>query len=199
VNTTIAAAIANASVAADVGNATHIRNQGNGWELSIASYQGNYGINYGGRAYVAINGYQQQTVVQTLYPGYLSTGFTSSVSLAVNTSLLVTISRKPPVLQFGFWSLTVYGSDQYLIPNPLNRFEVGDRSYNLTYQNSTKLVYGPSANVSADGPFQILVQPANLVPPANWTGNWLPTSQNFTFISEFIPLEHDFNPDLIFS
>jgi hypothetical protein len=41
VNTTLAAAIANASMAADVANATHIRNQGNGWELSIASYQGN--------------------------------------------------------------------------------------------------------------------------------------------------------------
>jgi hypothetical protein len=185
-NLTLAAAIANASITADVGNATNIRNQGNGWELSSVAYQGNYGRNYGGRAYVAINGYQQQTVIQTLYPGYQSTGFTSAVSLPTNSSLLITFSRKPPVLQYGFWSLTLYGPDQYLIPNPVNRFEVGDRSLNLTYQNSNKLVYGPSANASADGPFQVLVQPVNLPPPANWTGNWLPASQNFTFISKFV-------------
>ncbi|KAE9963318.1 hypothetical protein BLS_009419 [Venturia inaequalis] len=185
VNLTYASRIANASIATDVNNSSHIRNQGNGWQLSIASYQGNFGANYGGRAYVAIAGYQQQTTIQTLYPGYQSTGFTSSASLAANKSLLITFSRKPILEQFGFWSLTVYGADQYLIPNSLNRFEVGDRSFNLTYQGSGNAVYGPSANKTEDGSFQVLVQPANLVPPTNWTGNWLPAARDISFITRW--------------
>lgn len=78
----------------------------------------------------------------------------------------------------------MYGADQYLIPNPLNRFEVGDRSFNLTYQGSGKPVYGQSANKTEDGSFQILVQPANLIPPTNWTGNWLPAARDISFISK---------------
>ncbi|QDS68026.1 hypothetical protein FKW77_009509 [Venturia effusa] len=185
VNLTYASQIANASITADVTNSSHIRNQGNGWQLSIASYQGNFGANYGGRAYVAIAGYQQQTTIQTLYPGYQSTGFTSTASLAANKSLLITFSGKPILEQFGFWSLTVYGADQYLIPNPLNRFEVGDRSFNLTYQGSRNAVYGPRANRTENGSFQILVQPADLVPPTNWTGNWLPAAREISFITRW--------------
>ena len=30
------------------------------------------------------------------------------------------------------------------------------------------------ANMAKDVPFQILVQPADLTPPQNWTANWLP-------------------------
>ena len=184
INLTVAAQIANASITADISNPAHIRQEGNDWQLSIPEYQGNFGINYASRAYVAIAGYQQQTVAQTLYPGYKSLGFSSVVSLAPNTSLLFTFSGKPKLQGFGFWSITVYGANQYLIPNPINRPSVGDRTFNITYQNSTTPVYGPSANATRDGPFQILVQPANLVPPANWTSNWLPTAQDFSFISK---------------
>lgn len=70
-------------------------------------------------------------------------------------------------MSIGFWSLTIYGADQYLIPNPVNRFEVGDRS-NLTYQDGT-LVYGAGAANVTDEPFEVLMQPADLVPPSNWT------------------------------
>lgn len=87
------------------------------------------------------------------------------------------------ISMIGFWSVSIYGADQYLIRNPLNRFEVGERSYNLTYQNTGKLVYGPSADAKSDGPFQVLIQNVNATPPANWTGNWLPGSSSFTIIS----------------
>ena len=182
-NVTEAAAVANASITADVQAPAHVRNEGNGWELQIPSYQGNYGTHYAAAAYVALYGYQQLRVDQTLYPGYGALGFTTAFNLEANQSVLFTFSAKPKLKATGFWSLTVYGSDQYLIPNELNRFEAGDRNYNTTYIDGG-YVYGPSANSSQDGPFQILAQPADLPPPANWTGNWLPVAQNFTQIGE---------------
>lgn len=183
VNLTEAAVIANASIAADVQNAASIREQGNDWELSIAEYQGNFGTNYASAAYVAIAGYQQQSVNQTLYPGYRSLGFTSRFSLENDSALLLTFSGKPQLehAKSGFWSLSVYGEDQGLIANDINRFQVGDRTYNLTYEDGQP-IYGPNADVDRDGPFQILVQSANVTPPANWTNNWLPSADEFSWI-----------------
>lgn len=183
VNLTLASLIANNSISADIGNASHIRQQGNNLQLSIPSYQGNYGINYGARVYIAISGYQAQTVRQTLYPGLGNIGFSSLVNLKPNTSFLLTFSAKPKLNKLGFWSFTVYGADQYLVRNPLDRFEIGDRSYNFTYI-SGGTVYGPNANATHDGPFQILVQNVNNTPPANWTGNWIPGSNTFSYIRE---------------
>ena len=183
INLTQAAVIANASITADINNPSHIRNFTNGWELSIPEYQGNYGENYAPRAYIAINGYQQQTVLQTLYPGYKNIGFSSNFALEANESLLLTFSKKPVLKPSGFWSLSIYGADQYLIKNPLSRFSISDRSTNLTYQNTGEKVNG--GNSTADGPFQVLIQNANVTPPANWTGNWLPGAQSFSFIGKF--------------
>ena len=175
--------MANASITVDINQVNHIREQGNDWKPSIESYQGQFGANYAPRTYVAVAGYQQLTAAQVLYPGYKALGFTSAVSLPPNSSLLFTFSGKPKLYSPGFRSLTVEGENQYLIPISLGRPSVGDCLYTLRYQGRNATVCGPNASMT-DGPFQVLVQPANLVSPANWTGNWLPTSQNFTFISE---------------
>ncbi|KAF2151051.1 hypothetical protein K461DRAFT_228195 [Myriangium duriaei CBS 260.36] len=199
VNLTLAAQIANASITADINTPSHVRNLSNGWELSIPQYQGKYATNYAARAYIAIGGYQQQRVLQTLYPGYKNIGFSSAFSLQPNTSLLLSFSGKPKLKASGFWSLSIYGADQYLIPNPLLRGEIGDRSYNLTYQNTGKYVYGPNANASDDGPFQVLIQSVNATPPANWTGNWLPGASSFSFILRwYAPEEAQTNGSYIY-
>lgn len=157
VNLTLASAIANQSITADINDPPHIRDQGNNWQLSIPFYQGNYGTNYAARAYIAIAGYQAQTVRQTLYPGYRNIGFSSVVSLQPGTSLLSAFSGEPKLKATGLWSYTVYGADQYLARNSLNRSEIGDRSYTVTYQYGGGHVYGPEADPRRDGPFQVLV------------------------------------------
>jgi hypothetical protein len=81
--------------------------------------------------------------------------------------------------------VTVYGDDQYLIPNPIGRSSVSDRTLTLTYQGTNQTIYGPTANATRDGPFQVLLQPADIPLPANWTGNWLPVARNFSFISMY--------------
>ena len=182
INLTLAAAIANASITAQTNDPANVREQGNGWELSVPSFQGNFGTNYAPRAYIAITGYQQQTVDQTLYPGYQGLSF-NTLHLEPNNSLLLTFSGKPILHAAGFWSLTMYGANQYLVPNILDRPEVGDRT-NLTYEDGG-FVYGPEANGTRDERFQIVVQPADLTPPKNWTSNWLPAPRgggDFSFI-----------------
>ncbi|KAI7072653.1 hypothetical protein KC352_g42377, partial [Hortaea werneckii] len=76
----------------------------------------------------------------------------------------------------GFWSITGYEGD-YLIPNPQNVYALGDRS-NITYPDGSR-VYGSGAqsrsnNSLSNEQFQILIQPADVAPPTNWTSNWLP-------------------------
>ncbi|EME49349.1 hypothetical protein DOTSEDRAFT_119116 [Dothistroma septosporum NZE10] len=180
---TLAGVIANSSITQATVEAENLRRESNNRVLQRPEGQGDYGLNYAIRAYIAIAGYQQQRTVQVLYPGYRVLGFTGTFSLKPSTSILLSFSGKPKVdSQYGFWSYSVYGSDQYLIANDLFRFEIGDRSLNLTYQNSKDKIYGPGSNTTQDGPFQVLVQPAEQVPPSNWTGNWLPAAADFAFV-----------------
>ncbi|KAI7093225.1 hypothetical protein KC352_g39946, partial [Hortaea werneckii] len=76
----------------------------------------------------------------------------------------------------GFWSITGYEGD-YLIPNPQNVYALGDRS-NITYPDGSRVYSSGAQNRSnysmSNAQFQILVQPADVAPPANWSSNWLP-------------------------
>ncbi|KAL7905632.1 hypothetical protein GGI35DRAFT_460096 [Trichoderma velutinum] len=135
---------------------------------------GNFHSFYTVRSIIAYTGYLQLVQEEALYPEYLGSGI-KGLSLTGNESYTLTFSGKPPVK--GFWSLTAYNSSSYLIPNPLNRYSLGDRS-SLTYDDG-QLVYGTDRN----GSFTILIQPADVTPPANWTNNWLPApvgGGNFT-------------------
>jgi hypothetical protein len=91
------------------------------------------------------------------------------LTLGSDECFLFTFPRKPPLQDGGFWSLTAYGADRFLVANDLNRYSQGDRG-TLTFPDGG-LVYGESEQ---DGMFQILIQPADVAPPSNWTSNWLP-------------------------
>ncbi|GKU16839.1 unnamed protein product, partial [Fusarium langsethiae] len=51
--------------------------------------------------------------------------------------------------------------------NEQDKYMVGDRS-NLTFSDGTLISDG------GEGPFQVLLQDSDMVPPSNWTNNWLP-------------------------
>ena len=70
----------------------------------------------------------------------------------------------PPV--DAFWSLTMYDAHQfYLVENVLNRYSIGDRTPDLTYD--------------ADGSLTIYLQKDS--PGADKESNWLPTPQKGGF------------------
>jgi hypothetical protein len=159
--------------------ASSLQSLGNGWAHNVP--QGIYGSNYVDRALIAIIGYLELTVDQVIYPRQAAQG--SEMTLQSNESYIYAFSSKPPIAADGFWSLTLYDSQGYVSANPLNKYSVGDRS-NITYPDG-ELVYGNSADV--DGSFQVLVQPYDVPPPANWTSNWLPapaSGSEFSITSE---------------
>jgi hypothetical protein len=149
--------------------ATSLQSLGNGWDHNVP--QGIYGSNYVDRALIADIGYLELTPDQVIYPRQSTPEFT----LQSNESYLYTFSSKPPIEPDGFWSLTLYNSQRYVSANPRDKYSVGDRS-NITYPDG-KLVYSNSTG-GVDGSFQVLVQPYNVPPPANWTSSWLPAPVN---------------------
>jgi len=148
-----------------------------GWSVVQNNLTGNFGSDYGLRADIATYGYLMLQSSEAIYPSWSNDTVAppmqgETLELGPNDSYLYTFSCKPPLQQLGFWSLTAYNSDGYLIANSRNVYSLGDRS-NITYESGEK-VYGDFANSASDGPFQILVQPVDVAPPANWTSNWLP-------------------------
>lgn len=66
----------------------------------------------------------------------------------------------PPILGNGFWSVTAYGDDDFLIANPLNRYCINDRS---------------GFKLNADGSLDIRVSAEEPTDIDN--ANWLPVKK----------------------
>ncbi|KAK3632290.1 hypothetical protein LTR56_016423 [Elasticomyces elasticus] len=144
----------------------------NGWTMNAENETGDFGTNYALRTAVAVSGYLQLKAPNAIYPSWSNVSEGPASGTGANESLLYTFSGKPPLAEPGFWSLTAYNADNYLIANDLDVYALGDRS-NITYPDGSR-VYGTNASSVADRMYQILLQPADVTPPTNWTSNWLP-------------------------
>ncbi|KAF3017752.1 hypothetical protein E8E14_006507 [Neopestalotiopsis sp. 37M] len=171
-NLTAASASANASASALLGDSDYVHDLGGNWTAKDASIIGLYDSQYVARYQISTVGYLALVPEQAVYPSYR---YGKSNNITSQEALLLTFSEKPKINPGGFWSLTAYDGNGYLIDNPLDRYALGDRS-NLTFANGSSLRDG-------DGMFQILVQPGNLEPPTNWTNNWLPAPENGGIVS----------------
>ncbi|KAK5710463.1 hypothetical protein LTR15_012953 [Elasticomyces elasticus] len=167
VNLTQASALAEQAITAWTNSPSSYSDFGNGWISMNGSIAGTFenGTDIVPRALIAATLYLQNTANNALYPVLGST----QLDLTDGESYLFTFSGKPPVQEAGFWSLTMYDVNFYLVPNAENTWAVGDRS-NITYSDGD-LIYG---NGTGSGSFQVLVQDAGVKPPGNWTANWLP-------------------------
>lgn len=126
---------------------------GNNWQLPPVI--GQYGTDYRARASIASRFYLALTPDVALYPSY-----THSFRLAANESLTLAFSGKPPLRDLGFWSMTLYNEEGYLVANELDRYSVSDRS-GLEFKDGEG-VY----DSDRDGPFEVLVQAGE--PPEEW-------------------------------
>jgi len=140
-------------------NANILTNLGNGWSMLPPSRTGSFGSNYALRAAIAASGYLMLKAPNALYPFWLNTTSSSDDNassllggaqeyLSAAEAVVYTFSRKPPLVEGEFWSLTAY-EDNYLIPNERGVYALGDRS-NLTYADG-KLVYGFSGGDDGQG------------------------------------------------
>lgn len=87
---------------------------------------GDFGTEYTYRALVALAGLGANTVNVAIYPK-TDTDDTGAV-LTGEKKYVIHFDTLPPTLEGGFWSVTAYGSDDFLIDNPIDRYCVNDRS-----------------------------------------------------------------------
>ena len=126
----------------------------NSWDTSYVA--GAYGTNYTLRDAVVLRGSFPNLALDSLY--FTSNATASSVpySGANNYVLHFANNSTPPVN--ALWSLTMYDSQGYPVPNPLNRSTIAPHLGNLTY--------------NPDGSLDIYIQ--NASPGPNKESNWLP-------------------------
>lgn len=116
---------------------------------------GDFGTEYAYRTGVAITGFGANTVDVAIYPKTLVDE--AGETLTGEKTYILHFDTLPPMLEGGFWSVTVYGDDQFLIDNPIDRYCINDRS-NFT--------------LNEDGTLDIILSKDA---PEN-TDNWLPVS-----------------------
>jgi hypothetical protein len=131
---------------------------GNNWMIIDNDYMGRYFSEYEARYYVAAYLYLGLTPDQSVYPS-----LQQDLDLSGDESVMLTFTEPPRINEGGFWSLTAYGPNQDLIENDLQRYSIGDQ-YDITFPDGSPVSVDSDQKV-----FQILLQPTDIEPPANWT------------------------------
>lgn len=124
---------------------------------------GDYGTEYAFRCLIALAGFGANPADMAIYPaaetdvtGTLLTGENAYV-IHINAEQLALLNKHNG---YGFWSITAYGTDQYLIANEENRYCINDR--NVVYNE--------------DGTLDIYVAKEAPADPEKYP-NWLPVGE----------------------
>lgn len=125
----------------------------NGWHMAL--HGGAYGTDYLGRAAVAHVGLGANLPADALYPRATMDSQGRPLSGLHRYMLHFPPGQRPPVN--AFWSLTLYNARQAFVPNPLDRYAIGDRD--------------PLA-LGDDGSLTLYIQQES--PGPHKESNWLP-------------------------
>ncbi len=112
---------------------------------------GDFGTEYAYRALVAIAGLGANTVEVALYPRTEKDA--DGNALTGEKSYMLHFESYPQVLDGGFWSITAYGNDDFLIDNPIDRYCINDRS---------------GLKVNDDGSVDVILSKDALADATNW-------------------------------
>jgi hypothetical protein len=132
---------------------TPLGKQVNGWQVTLD--MGRYGTNYPYRAAWTFFGVGGNLSEDAIYPTTDRDGDGKPLNGTNRYELRYAMNETPPVN--AFWSLTIYDADSYLVPNPIGRYALGDRS---------------GMKSGEDGSLTIYIQ--NEQPSAERQANWLP-------------------------
>ncbi|WP_140381402.1 DUF1254 domain-containing protein [Gottfriedia acidiceleris] len=125
----------------------------NGWNINYDL--GAYGRNYLMRSIVALIGLASNFSEESLFPiAFLDN---ESKPLHGSNDYVIHFERGQTPAVNGFWSLTMYGTDSYLVENEINRYSISDRTEGLKYNE--------------DGSLELYIQHAR---PLDRESNWLP-------------------------
>jgi hypothetical protein len=129
---------------------------GNGGWLTLNPHVGAYGTDYLLRAQLAILGIGANTPAESVYPTALADSSGTLLTGASAYRMVFPRGHLPPAR--GFWSITMYDSDGFLVPNAAHRYSLGP-------------THPPLAR-RGDGSVVIAIQRAR---PAEKDVNWLPS------------------------
>jgi hypothetical protein len=124
----------------------------NGWSFHLNV--GDYGTNYLLRAAITKFGFGANISADAIYMS--AEKDISGTSLTGTTSYVIHFAPGQTPPEKGFWSITVYGQDGFLVGNPISRYDVGSQ---------TGLVTNP------DGSLDLFLQNTR---PHTLQSNWLP-------------------------
>jgi hypothetical protein len=130
----------------------------NGWNIGLEN-MGTYGTSYLRRATIAMGGLGANLPEDAVYPVAFVDGSKKPLTGANKYVVHFDKGQTPPAN--AFWSITMYDKDGFQVPNPINRFAIGDRD---------KLAF------NADGSLDIYVQADS--PGRNKESNWLPAPKD---------------------
>lgn len=133
------------------GSGTHV----NGWNIATDN-MGTYGTSYLQRALVALAGLGANLPADAVYPAAFVDVDGTPLDGANKYVLHFSKDELPPA--DAFWSLTMYDGQGFQVPNPIDRFAIGDRD---------KLQF------NADGSLDLYLRHDS--PGADRSSNWLPT------------------------
>jgi hypothetical protein len=126
----------------------------NGWQMNTDT-MGVYGNYYLKRAIIAMVGLGANQPEDAIYPLNVADADGKPVTADHNYVLHFDKPQLPPAN--AFWSLTMYDAEGFQVPNPINRFAIGDRD---------------ALKYNTDGSLDLYVQNKN--PGPDKESNWLP-------------------------
>ncbi|MFT3815539.1 MAG: DUF1254 domain-containing protein [Acidovorax sp.] len=131
-----------------------LRQVRNGWMMPTRM-NGTFGNDYLQRAFTAWSGLGALPNDEAIYPRAMADSDGQPFTGEARYVLHFDQADLPPA--DAFWSLTMYGADQFFVDNPIHRYAIGDRD---------PLAY------NADGSLDLYIQHAS--PGADKESNWLP-------------------------
>lgn len=124
---------------------------------SLVTPTGNYGTDYSRRAIVTTVGLGALVPTEAIYPFALTDHSLAPLTGTKKYVMHIPAGQLPPV--DGFWSVTLYDNDGFMVPNPIDRFVINDRT---------------DLAENADGSIDIYLQSTEPTDPKQ-AQNWLPT------------------------
>jgi hypothetical protein len=134
-----------------------------GWDIA-RSMMGSYGAAYTQRAYIALIGIGANVPEDAIYPMSIADKDGKPYHGRNRYTIHFDKDELPPVN--GFWSITMYDSEGYMVENSIKRYAIGDRDA-LTFNK--------------DGSLDIFIQHES--PGKDREANWLPApSDDFNLV-----------------
>ena len=128
----------------------------NGWNIAPMTL-GDFGTNYGLRAVIALVGLGVNLSADAIYPTAFVDGDGKPLSGANRYVVHFDKGQTPPAN--AFWSLTMYNAQNFMVENPLDRYDIAGWMP-LTY--------------NADGSLDVYIQRES--PGKEKESNWLPSA-----------------------